>query len=225
MDTPQNLPMERKIVVEENLGLVHACAHRFSGRGVEYEDLYGAGCIGLCKAAEAFDWERGVRFSTYAVPVILGEIRRLFRDGGSVKVSRSLKELGMKVQRAREELCAQTGKEPTIAQLAEYLQLDREQVAEAAMASAPVLSLTESEDEGGGQMDLPVDSPEEKITDRLSLRQAMQQLEERDRQLIVLRYYGRKTQSQTASILGMTQVQVSRREKKLLLFMREKLTG
>ncbi|MBR5559212.1 MAG: sigma-70 family RNA polymerase sigma factor [Oscillospiraceae bacterium] len=219
------MPEERKIVVEENLGLVHACAHRFNGRGIEYEDLYGAGCIGLCKAAEAFDWNRGVKFSTYAVPVILGEIRRLFRDGGTVKVSRSLKELGMRVQRAREELCARTGSEPTVLQLAEYLELEPEQVAEAAMAASPVLSLTESDEEGGGQIDLPVESPEEKITDRLSLRQAMQQLDERDRRLIVLRYYGRKTQSQTASILGMTQVQVSRREKKLLLFMREKLTG
>lgn len=225
MSGPHNMPEERKIVVEENLGLVHACAHRFNGRGIEYEDLYGAGCIGLCKAAEAFDWNRGVKFSTYAVPVILGEIRRLFRDGGTVKVSRSLKELGMRVQRAREELCARTGSEPTVLQLAEYLELEPEQVAEAAMAASPVLSLTESDEEGGGQIDLPVESPEEKITDRLSLRQAMQQLDERDRRLIVLRYYGRKTQSQTASILGMTQVQVSRREKKLLLFMREKLTG
>ncbi len=215
----------QRIVIEENLGLVHACAHRFSGRGIEYEDLYGAGCIGLCKAAEAFDWERGVKFSTYAVPVILGEIRRLFRDGGAVKVSRSLKELGIKVQRAREELCNQTGSEPTIHQIAQHLGVEPEQVAEAAMAVSPVLSLTESDEEGGGQIDLPVDSPEEKITDRLSLRQAMQELEERDRKLIVLRYYGRKTQSQTADILGMTQVQVSRREKKLLLFMREKLTG
>ena len=216
---------QSQIVVEENLGLVHACAHRFSGRGIEYEDLYGAGCIGLCKAAEAFDLERGVRFSTYAVPVILGEIRRLFRDGGAVKVSRSLKELGLRVQRAREELQTQSGKDPTVQELAAFLQLEPEQVAEAAMALSPVVSLTESEEDGGGQIDLPIASPEEKITDRLSLRQAIQQLEERDRQLIVLRYYGRKTQSQTAAILGMTQVQVSRREKKLLLFMREKLTG
>ena len=216
---------QSQIVVEENLGLVHACAHRFSGRGIEYEDLYGAGCIGLCKAAEAFDLERGVRFSTYAVPVILGEIRRLFRDGGAVKVSRSLKELGLRVQRAREELQTQSGKDPTVQELAAFLQLEPEQVAEAAMALSPVVSLTESEEDGGGQIDLPIASPEEKITDRLSLRQAIQQLEERDRQLIVLRYYGRKTQSQTAAIRGMTQVQVSRREKKLLLFMREKLTG
>lgn len=214
-----------RIAVEENLGLVHACAHRFTGRGIEYEDLYGAGCIGLCKAAGAFDHSRGVRFSTYAVPVILGEIRRLFRDGGTVKVSRSLKELGQKVQRAREELCADTGRDPTVGEIAALLELEPEQVAEAALANAPVLSLTEGGEEGGGQIDLPVASPEEGITDRLSLRQAMEDLEERDRRLITLRYYGRKTQSQTAALLGMTQVQVSRREKKLLLFMREKLIG
>ena len=225
MAAPQTVNNQRKIVVEENLGLVHACAHRFSGRGIEYEDLYGAGCIGLCKAADAFDQERGVRFSTYAVPVILGEMRRLFRDGGAVKVSRSLKELGQRVQRAREELCTGTGREPTIHEIAGRLGLEPEQVAEAALAASPVISLTESEEEGGGQIDLPVDSPEEKIADRLSLQQVMEDLEERDRQLLTLRYYGRKTQSQTASILGMTQVQVSRREKKLLLFMREKLTG
>jgi len=139
--------------------------------------------------------------------------------------SRSLKELGQRVQRTREELCAKTGREPTIQEIAALLELEPEQVAEAAMAASPVLSLTESAEEGGGQIDLPVDSPEEKITDRLSLQQAMAELEEQDRRLIALRYYGRKTQSQTATILGMTQVQVSRREKKLLLFMREKLTG
>ena len=214
-----------RVAVEENLGLVHACAHRFTGRGLEYEDLYGAGCIGLCKAAEAFDYSRGVRFSTYAVPVILGEIRRLFRDGGTVKVSRSLKELGQKVQRAREELCAATGQEPTVQEIAARLGVEPEQVADAALANAPVISLTESGEEGGGQIDLPVDSPEEAVTDRLSLRQAVYGLEERDRRLIFLRYYSRKTQSQTAAILGMTQVQVSRREKKLLLLMREKLIG
>lgn len=216
---------QRGIAVEENLGLVHACAHRFSGRGIEYEDLYGAGCIGLCKAAEAFDHSRGVKFSTYAVPVILGEIRRLFRDGGAVKVSRSLKELGLRVQRAREELCAQNGREPTVGEIAAHLQLEPEQVAEAARAAAPVLSLTGGGEEGGAQLDLPVESPEAGIADRLALRQTMAELEERDRRLLALRYFGRKTQTQTAAILGMTQVQVSRREKKLLLWMREKLTG
>ena len=212
-------------VVEEHLGLVHACAHRFRGRGVEYEDLYGAGCIGLVKAAAAFDRSRGVKFSTYAVPVILGEIRRLFRDGGSVKVSRSLKELGLRVTRAREEILAKEGREPTVARLAALLGEKEEAVVEAISAGTPPVSLTESEEEGGGQMDLPVDSPEETITDLLSLDQAMDCLAPLDRQLITLRYFGGKTQTQTAQELGMTQVQVSRREKKILLAMRRQLTG
>ena len=215
----------RDELIIKNMGLVRSVVRRFEGRGYEMEDLFQIGCVGLIRAAERFDSSYEVQFSTYAVPVILGEMRRLFRDGGAVKVSRSLKELGLRVQRTREEFCTQTGREPTIQEIAALLELEPEQVAEAAMAASPVLSLTENAEEGGGQIDLPVASPEEKITDRLSLQQAMQQLEERDRRLIELRYYGRKTQSQTAGILGMTQVQVSRREKKLLLFMREKLTG
>jgi len=211
------------VAVEENLGLVHACAHRLRGRGIEYDDLFSAGCIGLCKAAGAFDAGRGVCFSTYAVPVILGEMRRLFRDGGTVKVSRSLKEMGQRVQRAREGLCAARGREPTIAEIAAALSLEPEQVAQAAMASSPVLSLTDSDEEGGGQIDLPVESPEERISDRLSLEQVLAALPENDRRLIRLRYYARMTQSQTAALLGMTQVQVSRREKKLLLQMRQQL--
>ena len=112
MSTPCSQPR-----AEENLGLVHLCANRFRGRGVEYDDLYSAGCIGLMKAVNAFDTERGVRFSTYAVPVILGEIKRLFRDGGTVKVSRSMKELSMRVVRLRDELRMQNGTEPTVQQL------------------------------------------------------------------------------------------------------------
>lgn len=106
-----------KPLPEENLGLVHLCANRFRGRGIEYDDLYSAGCIGLLKAAEAFDCERGVKFSTYAVPVILGEIKRLFRDGGTVKVSRSLKELSLKAVRVRDEMSKELGREPTLSEL------------------------------------------------------------------------------------------------------------
>lgn len=212
-------------IVERNMGLVHSCAHKFKGRGLEYDDLFQAGCIGLVKAAEAFDFDRGVRFSTYAVPVILGEIRRLFRDGGTVKVSRSLKETALKVTRAREHLSSQSGREPTVSELARYMDLQEEQVAEALGAATPPVSLTDTEEEGGGQIDLPVDSPEELLSDLISLRQVMEQLGEDDRRLIVLRYYAGKTQTQTAQVLGLTQVQVSRREKKILLAMREKLTG
>ena len=105
--------LERQKTIEENIGLVHACAHRFQGKGIEYDDLFQAGCMGLVKATDAFDTGRGVRFSTYAVPVILGEMRRLFRDGGTVKVSRSLKELGMKLNRSREQFAREHGREAT----------------------------------------------------------------------------------------------------------------
>lgn len=214
---------ERSRMVEENMGLVHSCAHKFKGRGIEYDDLFGAGCIGLVKAVDAFDTQRGVRFSTYAVPVILGEIRRLFRDGGTVKVSRSLKELGLKVIKVREQFTTREGREPTVNEIAEILDIEPSEVVEALGASTPPLSLTESEEEGGGQIDLPTPSPEELLSDLISLGQVVGQLAEEDRKLIVLRYFNNKTQTETAEILGMTQVQVSRREKKLLLYMREKL--
>ena len=213
----------REEVIEQNMGLVHSCAHRFKGRGIEYDDLFQAGCIGLVKAADAFDYDRGVRFSTYAVPVILGEMRRLFRDGGAIKVSRTLKELSLKVTRTREHLSASLGRDPTIGELAKALDIREEDVVEALNVSSPPLSLTESDDEGGGQIDLPVSSPEERISDLLSLKQVVGQLPPEDRKLIVLRYFSRKTQTQTAQVLGLTQVQVSRREKKILTSLREKL--
>lgn len=211
-------------LAEENLGLVHLCANRFRGRGIEYDDLYGAGCIGLIKAAKAFDTERGVKFSTYAVPVILGEIKRLFRDGGTIKVSRSTKELSMKITRLRERFMIKESREPTISELCELSGEGPEAVVEALNVALPPMSLTGSDDEdGGGQIDVPVAAPDEEITDRLSLDQALCTLEPTDRQLIFLRYYQSKTQVQTAKALGMTQVQVSRREKKILAKMKEQL--
>lgn len=216
---------DRDTLITENLGLVHTCAHRFSGKGIEYEDLFQAGCMGLVKAFDAFDTERGVRFSTYAVPVILGEIRRLFRDGGTVKVSRTLKELSMKTAREREAFALKEGREPTIKELAQRLCVTEEEVTEAVCAAAPVVSLTVGEDNGGGQEDIPVESPEEQISERLSVIQAVSTLDERDRALVRLRYYENKTQSQTAAVLGMTQVQVSRREKKILGILRAELNG
>ncbi len=216
---------DRDILITENMGLVHTCAHRFTGKGIEYEDLFQAGCMGLVKAFDAFDRERGVRFSTYAVPVILGEIRRLFRDGGTVKVSRTLKELSMKTVRERERFASKEGREPTIKELAKCLGVSEEEVTEAVCASAPVVSLTVDEDSGGGQSDIPVESPEEQIAERLSVVQAVSGLEERDRAIVRLRYYENKTQTQTAAALGMTQVQVSRREKKILCLLRQELGG
>ena len=212
-----------KPLPEENLGLVHLCANRFRGRGIEYDDLYSAGCIGLLKAAEAFDCERGVKFSTYAVPVILGEIKRLFRDGGTVKVSRSLKELSLKAVRVRDEMSKELGREPTLSELGKKLDTDECAIAEALSVSLPPVSLTDSSEEGGGQIDVAAPSPDIEIGDTVALRQVLGMMEPKDRELIFLRYYKNFTQSAAAQKLGMTQVQVSRREKKLLTFMREQL--
>lgn len=215
---------ETNSLAENNLGLVHLCANRFRNKGIEYDDLYGAGCIGLLKASKSFDPERGVRFSTYAVPVILGEIKRLFRDGGTIKVSRTLKELSMHIARHRERFILSEGREPTIEELCLLSGQPVEMVIEALNVSLPPLSLTESgEDSDNGQFDIPTEAPDTTITDRLSLRQVMSDLEPNDRRLIYLRYFENKTQVDTAKILGMTQVQVSRREKKLLSHMRQKL--
>ena len=215
----------REQVIENNLGLVHSCAHRFKGRGIEYDDLFQAGCMGLIKAADAFDTQRGVKFSTYAVPVILGEMKRLFRDGGSVKVGRTLKELSLKCVRTREQMAVKLGREPTVSELAQQLQVDAAAVVEAVGAAQPPVSLTENEEEGGRQFDIPVASHEENVSDLLSLREVITTLDARDRKLIVMRYFGGKTQSEVAKVLGMTQVQVSRREKKILGSLRQQLTG
>lgn len=208
---------------EENLGLVHLCAGRFKNRGVEYEELYSAGCIGLLKAIKAFDPQRGVLFSTYAVPVILGEIKRLFRDGGTVKVSRSTKELFLKITRIREQHSLKNGSELTLSQLAELCGESEEKVIQALNASAVPLSLTAENEDGTRQTDIPVDAPDEAITERLALKQALSGLEEKDKKLIYLRYFKDLTQTQTAKMLEMTQVQVSRREKKILSSIREQI--
>lgn len=207
---------------EDNLGLVHLCANKFRGRGIEYEDLYSAGCIGLLKAVKAFDSSRGVKFSTYAVPVILGEIKRLFRDGGTVRVSRSLKELSLKIQRLCTEFRQLNGREPTVSELAQLSGADESDVSEALCVSQPVLSLTSGGEEEG-QIDIPSEAPDGEIVDILALQQIMSGLEENDRALLELRYFRGLTQTKTAQALGMTQVQVSRREKKLLSRMREEL--
>ncbi len=209
--------------IEDNLGLVHLCANRFRGRGIDYDDLYGAGCIGLIKATSGFDTERGVKFSTYAVPVILGEIKRLFRDGGTIKVSRSLKELSLKITRLKERFVIDKGRDPTISELCEMTGADEDDVIEALSVSMPPLSLTDSSDDdngNGGQIDIAVQSPDNEMVDILSLRQAMALLEGDDRKLLYLRYFKNLTQTETAKIMSMSQVQVSRKEKKLLLVLR-----
>ena len=224
--TPLFEQLPRAEFIQRNLGLARSCAGRFTGRGIDYEDLYAAGCLGLVKACDGFDPARGVCFSTYAVPVILGEIKKLFRDGGTVKVSRSLKELGLKINAERERCLKKDGVEPNVTQLAETLGAKPEQVAMAIHASMPVVSLTPSEGEDGNrEWDIPVDSPEEKVSERISLREVIEQLPEQDRLLIRLRFFAGKTQSQTAEVLHTTQVHISRSERKILRWMRTELTG
>ena len=213
----------REKMIQENTGLVHACAKRFKSRGIEYDDLFQAGCVGLVKAVDGFDETRAVKFSTYAVPVILGEMRRLFRDGGAVKVGRSLKELSLKASRETSGFIAENGRVPTIRELSEILGIEIAEAAQAINAAQSPLSLTAEEDNEGKQIDVPVDSPDEKITELLSLKQAIGELEPRDRSIIIFRYFKNQTQTQTAQALGMTQVQVSRREKVILNCLRKKL--
>ncbi len=208
--------------VQENLGLVHACAQRFKGRGVEYDDLYQAGCLGLVKAVDGFDESRGLKFSTYAVPVILGEMRRLFRDGGAIKVGRALRERSMKAARISAEFSAREGRTPTVRELAELLGVEPAEAAQAVNAGQRPVSLTAGEEEGG-QIDIAVDSEAERIGERIALRQVIGELEERDRRILYFRYFKRETQTKTAERLGMTQVQISRREKVILQQLRQKL--
>ncbi|MDF2632625.1 MAG: sigma-70 family polymerase sigma factor [Caproiciproducens sp.] len=216
--------MDRNQIISENIGLVHACAKHFKGRGMEYDDLFQAGCLGLVKAVDNFDSDRGVKFSTYAVPVILGEIRRLFRDGGAVKIGRSLKELAMRASREAAAFSEKEGRSPTVGELAEILQVEPAEAAQALGASQFPLSLTASPEDGGGQIDISIDAGDDKIAELLSLKQVVTELEPKDRSIIVFRYFKSRTQMQTAAALGMTQVQVSRREKAILSQLRAKLS-
>ena len=217
--------LDRERFIADNLGLVHSCCHKFTGRGIEYDDLYQAGCVGLVKATDGFDESRGLCFSTYAVPVILGEIRRLFRDGGAVKVGRTLKELSLKCAREKERLSKSLGREPTVGELSEKLGVSPEETAEALCAGLPPVSLTYEDEDGSYEFDLPCEDTQSELCDHLALREVVEELPERDRELIRLRYFREKTQNQTAAQLGMTQVQVSRREKAILGEIRRRLSG
>ena len=214
----------REQAIESNMGLVHACAKRFRGGGIEYDELVQAGCLGLVKAVDHFDEGRGLQFSTYAVPVILGEMRRLFRDGGAIKVGRALKELSLKAARACNEFSLREGRQPTISELAEQLGVEPAEASQALGASQQPLSLSADEENGGGQIDVPTEAPEEKISELIALKQVVGELDPRDRSLIVMRFFKSRTQTQTAEMLGMTQVQVSRREKKILQELKAKLS-
>ena len=207
-------------LVAENLGLVHMCVRRFVGRGEDYEDLFQIGCVGLVKAADNFDPELGYKFSTYAVPMIIGEIRSGFRSGGLLQVSRSLRQLSARAAKATELLTDKMGRSPSLEELSAELGIGCEKIAEAIAASLPMSSLSFN-DEEGREADIPDrQNPIEKLTEKLSLRQSVEMLEEKDRRLIELRYCRAKTQKETAEILGSNQVQISRREKKILLRLR-----
>ena len=217
--------MTRDELISNNLGLVHSCANKFRNRGIEYDDLYSAGCLGLVKAADGFDETLGYRFSTYAVPAILGEIKRLFRDGGAVKVSRSLKEKSREAVRLRYELSVSLGREPTVSELSEKLGINEFETVELLNIAVPPASLTATDEEGERQIDIPVDFGEEQIHNSIALREIIGKMPESDRRLIELRYYKGLTQTVTAEKLGLSQVQVSRRERLLLQEMRRKMTG
>lgn len=209
-------------MIEENIGLVHSIAKRFTGRGVEYEDLFQSGCIGLIKAVDHFDESKGFKFSTYAVPVIMGEIRRLFRDGGAIKVSRSLKEKSAKAQVLRERFAKKELREPTVSELSEMLGCDINETAQILNVINPMLSLNSFGEDGDENMDIPVDEQDD-MFERLSLSQVISTLSSREKQLIDCRYFKGQTQSATAKVLGVSQVQVSRKEKEILKKLRHML--
>lgn len=209
-------------MIEDNIGLVHSIAKRFKGRGEDYDDLYQAGCVGLIKAVDNFDESKGFLFSTYAVPVIMGEIRRLFRDGGAVKVSRSLKEKSIKVQAIREKFIKKELREPTVSELSELCRIETEELSEVLNVINPVVSLSCTTEDGDETIDIPVDDTD-KLFDRLSVHQAIKDLSNDELLLIKYRFYEGKTQCESAKLLGISQVQVSRREKQLLAKLRTRL--
>ena len=212
-------------LLEENSGLVWSIVRRYFGRGTDPEDLYQLGCLGFVKAVRGFDPALGYQFSTYAVPKIAGEIRRFLRDDGAVKVSRGLRERGGSIQKARGRLQAELGREPTLSELAAETGLEVEEIAAAETANAPVSSLQMELGDGLTlEQTMGDDGMEEGLLERMALREAVNALPDRERQVIELRYFRGLTQDKTAQILAVSQVQVSRIEKKAMAALREKLT-
>ncbi|KWW11404.1 MULTISPECIES: RNA polymerase sporulation sigma factor SigF [Peribacillus] len=210
----------RNLIVNSNLRLVWSVVQRFLNRGYEPDDLYQIGCIGLLKSVDKFDLSFEVKFSTYAVPMIIGEIQRFIRDDGTVKVSRSLKEMANKIRRAKEELSKTYGRVPTVNELAEHLDLSPEEIIMAQEASRSPSSIHETVYENDGDpitlLDQIADNNETSWFDQIALKEAIQELNERERLIVFLRYYKDQTQSEVAARLGISQVQVSRLEKKIL---------
>jgi len=206
---------EKEKFINENLGLVHACVRKFISKGIEYDDLFQAGSLGLIKAFNNFDKNRNIKFSTYAVPVILGEIKQLFRNGGAVKVSRSLKDLSLKIARESEKFIFKNNRDPKISELAKILNLEESQITEALSSRVSLVSL--------GSDVLIKNNSEEEFSEKLALKQVIKNLDMKDKILIISRYFKNYTQDQTARVLNITQVQVSRREKIILKKLKSKL--
>lgn len=215
--------LTREEKIEKNIGLVHSIAARFKGRGVDYEDLFQNGCVGLIKAVDNFDESKGFAFSTYAVPVIMGEIKRIFRDGGAIKVSRSLKEKAIKAQSVRDKFIKSNLREPTVGELAQLLDVSAEETAEILNVITPMVSLDSFGEDGESTIDIPIDESDQ-LFDRISVSQLLSHLSPEEQVLIDCRYYKGYTQSATAERLGISQVQVSRREKAILKKLRQLMT-
>jgi RNA polymerase sporulation-specific sigma factor len=213
-------------LVTENAGLIWSVAKRFLGRGAEAEDLYQLGCLGFLKAVEGFDLEYGTQFSTYAVPKISGEIRRFLRDDGAIKVSRSLKERSTSIRLMRSRLSSALGREPSLKELSEHLGLSPEEIAVAETATMEVESIHRECGEEGFTLEniLSDTESEERMLEKIALRQAISELPDRERSVISLRYYHGLTQDRAAKVLGVSQVQISRIEKKAIGMLREKIT-
>lgn len=213
----------RDQIVAENTGLIWSVVKRFLGRGTEPEDLYQLGCLGFIKAVDGFDLEFGTQFSTYAVPKIAGEIRRFLRDDGAVKVSRTVKERSVLIKAARNQLLIARGTEPTVSEIVAYTGLSAEEIAEADNATAAIESIQQQTGEDGFSLEnvLSDTESEEVLLERISLRQAIGRLPEREGLVIKLRYFHGLTQDRVSKVLSVSQVQVSRIEKKALAMLRD----
>ena len=211
-------------MLEENSGLIWAVVRRFSGCGVEMEDLYQLGCIGFIKAVKGFDLTYGTQFSTYAVPKIAGEIRRFIRDDGAVKVGRTMREKGYTVWTARERLTSQLGREPTVSELARELGMTAEEIAAVELANVAPESLQQETGEGMTlESSIGTEAPEDALVEKIALREAIAALPEREKTVILLRFFKHLTQQQVARVLGVSQVQVSRLERRSLATLRQLL--
>ena len=215
----------KETLITENAGLIWSITRRFYGRGVDPDDLYQLGCLGFLKAVEGFDTEFGTQFSTYAVPKISGEIRRFLRDDGAIKVSRVLKERAFTIVSGRSKLLSTLGREPTLAELSEITGISPEEIAEAEMATAATESMQSTIGEDGFSLEKVLADPksEDQLLEHISLREAISKLSERQRMVITLRYFHGLTQARVAVVLNVSQVQVSRIEKKALAELKESL--